>query len=285
MRDRRSTGFAVESAPIHGVDQVSDIADRLHEAARLGVPIEPLCQILRPGGVAMAYQVQSFNVGREAKSGRRIVGRKIGLTSKAVQEQLGVGEPDYGTLLDSMDVSAMEIAPFESLIQPRIEAEIAVVLGRDLDSPTVSLAEAAQAVDCVLPALEIVDSRIKEWRISIFDTIADNASSALFVTGANPVNPKRIDLRLAGMVLEKNGNPASLGVGAACLGSPYRALTWLARRMAEVGDPLRAGALILTGALGPMTKLEPGDSVSAEIQGLGRVSVQFAGHKERLSWI
>ncbi len=274
-----------ESTTIDGADQIPVIADRLHEAARSGTPIEPLGQALRAGGLAMAYQVQNFNVGRQVKAGRRIVGRKIGLTSKAVQEQLGVGEPDFGTLLDTMDVSAMEIAPFDSLIQPRIEAEIAIVLGRDLDSPTVSLADAGQAVDCVLPALEIVDSRIKEWRISIFDTIADNASSALFVTGANPVSPKRIDLRLAGMVLEKNGNQASLGVGAACLGSPYRALTWLARRMAEAGDPLRAGALILTGALGPMTKLEPGDSVSAEIQGLGRVCVQFAGHKGKLSWI
>ena len=191
-----------------------------------------------------------------------------------------VGEPDYGTLLDAMDVSAMEIAPFGSLIQPKIEAEIAVVLGRDLDNQSVSLAEVVQAVDCVLPALEIVDSRIKEWRISIFDTVADNGSSALFATGANPILPKRIDLRLAGMVLEKNGTVASLGVGAACLGSPYRALAWLARRMAEAGDPLRAGALILTGAMGPMTKVEPGDFVSAEIQGLGRVTVRFGERAE-----
>lgn len=206
------------------------------------------------------------------------MGRKIGLTSKAVQDQLGVGEPDFGTLLDAMDVSAMEIVPFGSMIQPKIEAEIAVVLRRDLDSPTVSLNEVARGVDCVLPALEIVDSRIKNWQISIFDTIADNASSAFFVTGATPIDPKRIDLRLAGMVLEKNGNVASLGVGAACLGNPYRALTWLARRMAEAGEPLRAGALILTGALGPMTTLAPGDSVSAEIQGIGRVTVQLSGH-------
>ena len=147
-----------------------------------------------------------------------IVGRKIGLTSKAVQEQLGVGEPDYGTLLDAMDVSAFEIAPFGAMIQPRIEAEIAVILGRDLESPTISLAEVTQAVACLLPALEIVDSRIKNWQISIFDTIADNASSAFFVTGTTPIDPKHIDLRLAGMVLEKNGAIASVGVGAACLG-------------------------------------------------------------------
>lgn len=278
MQDRRSSGLTAETAPIGGEGQVTSIADRLYEATTSGTPIEPIGHALRLGGVAMAYRVQKFNVERQVAAGRRIVGRKIGLTSKAVQEQLGVGEPDYGTLLDAMDVSAMETVPFGSLIQPKIEAEIAVVLRRDLDSPTVSLSEVARAVDCVLPALEIVDSRIKNWQISIFDTIADNASSAFFVTGAKPVDPKRIDLRLAGMVMEKNGNVASLGVGAACLGSPYRALTWLARKMAEAGEPLRAGGLILTGALGPMTTLAPGDSVSAEIQGMGRVTVQLSGH-------
>ena len=149
-------------------------------------------------------------------------------------------------------------------------------MGRDLESPTVSLAEVIQAVDCVLPALEIVDSRIKNWQISIFDTIADNASRRFFATGTTPVDPKRIDLRLAGMVLEKNGMMASLGVGAACLGHPYRALTWLARRMAEAGEPLRAGALVLTGALGPMTKLAPVIASARTIQGLGRVSVQLS---------
>ncbi len=280
MQDGSSSEFATAAAAIRGEDQVPRIADRLYDASISGTPIEPIGHALRVGGVALAYRVQKYNVERQVASGRRIVGRKIGLTAKAVQEQFGVGEPDYGTLLDLMDVSAMEVVPFGSLIQPRIEAEIAFVLGRHLDSPTVSLAEAAQAVDCVLPALEIVDSRIKNWQISIFDTIADNASSALFVTGATPIDPKRIDLRLAGMVLEKNGAAASLGVGAACLGSPYRALTWLARRMAEAGEPLRAGALILTGALGPMTKVEPGDFVSAEIQGLGRMSVRFGDYRE-----
>jgi 2-keto-4-pentenoate hydratase len=257
-------------------DRVRSIADRLFDATTSGTPIEPVGDTLRSGGVALAYRVQKRNIERQMAAGRRIVGRKIGLTSKAVQEQLGVGEPDYGTLLDVMDVSAFEIAPFGAMIQPRIEAEIAIILGRDLESPTISLAEVTQAVACLLPALEIVDSRIKNWQISIFDTIADNASSAFFVTGTTPIDPKRIDLRLAGMALEKNGAIASLGVGAACLGHPYRALTWLARRMAEAGEPLRAGALVLTGALGPMTKLAPGDAVSAEIQGLGRVSVQMS---------
>ncbi len=278
MQDRRSSELTAETATIGGEGQVTSIADRLYEATTSGTPIEPIGHALRLGGVAMAYRVQKFNVERQVTAGRRIMGRKIGLTSKAVQDQLGMGEPDFGTLLDAMDVSAMETVPFGSMIQPKIEAEIAVILRRDLDSPTVSLSEVARGVDCVLPALEIVDSRIKNWQISIFDTIADNASSAFFVTGATPIDPKRIDLRLAGMVLEKNGNVASLGVGAACLGNPYRALTWLARRMAEAGEPLRAGALILTGALGPMTTLAPGDSVSAEIQGMGRVTVQLSGH-------
>jgi 2-keto-4-pentenoate hydratase len=256
--------------------RVRGIADRLFEAATRGTPIEPVADSLRSGGVALAYAVQKRNIDRQIAAGRRIVGRKIGLTSKSVQEQLGVGEPDYGTLLDHMDVGVCEIAPFGSMIQPRIEAEVAVILGRDLEGPAVSLAEVTRAVDCVLPALEIVDSRIKNWQISILDTIADNASSAFFVTGATPISPNRSDLRLAGMVLEKNGVTASVGVGAACLGHPYRALTWLARRMAENGEPLRAGAVVLTGALGPMTKLAPGDAVSAEIQGLGRVSVQIS---------
>ncbi len=282
MTDGLSTGAATRNAAGFREEQVSSMADRLYNASISGTPIDPLAAELSEGGVALAYRLQKHNVERQLKAGRRIVGRKIGLTSKAVQEQLGVAEPDCGTLLDLMDVS-MEAVPIGSLIQPRIEAEIAIVLGRDLDNPTVSMLEVVRAVDCVLPALEIVDSRIKDWRISLLDTIADNASSALFATGATPVDPKRLDLRLAGMVLEKNGAIASLGVGAACLGDPYRALSWLARQMAAVGEPLRAGALVLTGALGPMIKLAPGDFISAEVQGMGRVSVQVDGGRRDLA--
>lgn len=254
---------------------IADVARALAQAEHRGEPIAPVSPVLGAGDLAAAYAVQAEMTRASRAAGRRLVGRKIGLTSKAVQAQLGVDQPDYGALFADMAVEdGGRIAP-DVLIQPRIEAEVAIVLGRDLDSPDVCSWELIAAVDHVLPALEIVDSRIEGWRIGIVDTIADNGSSARFVVGSNPRRLTDLALDNCRMSLLRNGEEVSQGTGAACLGHPLRAALWLARTMAAAGAPLMAGDLVLTGALGPMAEMSAGDRFRAEIEGLGTVSVEF----------
>ena len=204
------------------------------------------------------------------------MGCKIGLTSVAVQRQLGVDQPDYGMLFDDMSYGDGEIIPSKILTQPRIEAEVAFVLGRDLALSNPGHVDLVNAIAYALPAVEIVGSRISNWDIRIADTIADNASSSAFVLGTRPCKLADLDLRLCGMVLERRGEPVSVGAGAACLGNPLNAVTWLARKMALLGKPLRAGDLVLSGALGPMVPVRPGDVFEARINGLGSVQAVFA---------
>ncbi|MFM7533458.1 MAG: 2-keto-4-pentenoate hydratase [Rubrivivax sp.] len=254
---------------------VERLAARLREAQATGVPVPPIRDELAVGGVAQAYAVQQANTRHALAAGRRIVGRKIGLTSRAVQAQLGVDQPDYGVLLDDMALyDGEEIAPGR-VLQAKVEAEVAFVMGRDLDQPGASPAEVMRAVEFVLPAIEIVGSRIENWNIKLLDTVADNASSGLFVVGNEPRRLGEVDLRLAGMVMERRGEEVSTGVGAACLGHPVNAVVWLARKLVEMGEPLRAGDLVMSGALGPMVKAEPGDLFEAHIEGLGSVRVGF----------
>lgn len=242
-----------------------------------GTPIAPLKPLLEPLGIAGAYAVQEGLTRRALDAGRTLCGRKIGLTSKAVQTQLGVDRPDYGMLFADMEIGEHEeIAPGR-FIAPRVEAEIAFVLGRDLDDPTLTLGRLVQAIDFALPAIEIVDSRIADWKISILDTVADNASSGAYVLGGAPVKLDALDLRLCGMVLDHQGEPVSVGAGAACLGNPLAAALWLARTMAEVGRPLATGDVILSGALGPMVPVAPGGAYQARIHGLGSVNARFGG--------
>jgi 2-oxopent-4-enoate hydratase len=205
----------------------------------------------------------------------QLVGHKIGLTSKAVQSWLKVGEPDFGVLLDDMIVADGDSAHTAKLLQPRAEAEIAFVLGRDLAGPGITAAQVIAATDFLLPAIEIIDSRIADWRITYEDTIADNASSGMFVLGSRPVSIRDVDLRLCGMALRKNGMVVSTGAGAACLGHPINAVVWLANKLAEFGQKLSAGDILLSGALGPVTPVEVGDQLVAEINGLGSVTVGF----------
>lgn len=222
-----------------------------------------------------AYTVQEINTVQALDQGRRLSGRKIGLTSKVVQQQLGVDQPDFGMLFADMEiVDGGEVAT-SRLIQPKAEGEIAFVLGKDLPHADTTLAELARAVEYVLPAIEIVDSAIENWNITLADTVADNASSALYVLGRQPTKLSGLDLRLEGMVLEKNGQPVSLGVGAACLGHPLDACLWLARTMAVAGRPLRAGDVLLSGALGPMTPVAVGDALHLQLTRLGEVSCRF----------
>lgn len=254
---------------------IQDVARRLVAAERSGMPVEPVAPLLGAGDLAAAYAVQAELVAIALLDGRRPVGRKIGLTSKAVQAQLGVDQPDYGALFADMEIEDGGTLAMGRLIQPRIEAELAFVLGRDLTCPDLAAWELMGAVDHVLPALEIVDSRIAGWRIGIVDTIADNGSSARFVTGANPRRLTDLALDTCAMTLSRNEETVSQGRGAACLGHPLKAALWLARTMAASEAPLRAGDLILTGALGPMVDVRAGDLFRAEIDGFGAVSVEF----------
>lgn len=249
----------------------------LTEARTSGKPCPPLRGRLLPeGDVESAYQVQQRQAQTWWDRGERRVGAKIGLTSRAVQENFGVYQPDFGALTDAMAVGDGVEVPIDRLLQPRVEAEIAFVLGADLTDERVTTVDLIRAVDHVLPAIEIVDSRIAGWDISIVDTVADNASSGLFVLGTTPRRLADVDLRLCGMVLERAGEPVSVGAGAACLGNPLHALEWLAGTMARAGDPLRAGDVVLSGALGPMVPVTPGAAYEARISGLGSVRTCFS---------
>ncbi|MGW0710114.1 2-keto-4-pentenoate hydratase [Streptomyces sp. NPDC002643] len=255
---------------------VAKVAALLEEAARTGIPCPPVRDLLPASdGIDTAYAVQRFNVERGLSQGRRPVGRKIGLTSPAVQRQLGVGQPDFGTLFADMAVPDGGVVPAGRLLQPKVEAEVALVLGRDLPHRACTVADLLLATAFALPALEIVDSRIAGWDINIVDTVADNASSGLYVLGGAPVPLDRVDLRGVRMSLDQNGETVSRGTGADCLGGPLNAACWLASTLALLGDPLRAGDTVLTGALGPMATVAAGDEFTARIEGLGTVAVAF----------
>jgi 2-keto-4-pentenoate hydratase len=248
----------------------------LREAYRTGQACPPLRERLLPAGdVEAAYEVQRAQLAEWVAAGRRIVGAKIGLTNRAVQRQLGVDQPDCGVLLADLAVPDGAEVPLAGLLQPKVEAEIAFVLGADLPDPRVTTVDIILATDHLLPAIEIADSRIAGWDISIVDTVADNASGGRYVLGTRPVRLADVDLRLCGMVLERAGEPVSVGAGAACLGNPLHAVVWLAAHMAKAGTPLRAGDLVLSGALGPMVPATPGAAYEARIGGLGSVRVGF----------
>ncbi len=255
---------------------IQQAAEQLRGAATSGKPVAPVRDLISAGGVDAAYAVQEVNTRHYVDSGRRLVGRKIGLTSLAVQRQLGVDQPDYGMLFADMDVPEGIPISLDQVIQPKVEAEIAIVIGRDLPHPDLTTAEMIRAVEYVVPAIEIVDSRVANWDIRIWDTVADNASSGLFVLGAVPRKLHGLDLRECGMVMEIKGEPISVGAGIACLGSPITASLWLARVMARVGRPLLEGDVILSGALGPMAGVNRGEVVEARINGVGTVRAEFA---------
>lgn len=254
---------------------IEEAAEELRSAQQTGIPCPPVRAVLPEGDLAAAYAVQDINIRRGEAEGRRVVGRKIGLTAKAVQKQLGVDQPDYGILFADMEVQDGDTIACGRVLQPKAEAEVALVLERDLTREDLTLPELIAAVAYVLPAIEIVGSRVANWDITILDTIADNASSGAYVLGATPKKLGDIDLKLCGMGMFRKGEPVSVGAGAACLGHPLNAALWLARTMANVGRPLTAGDLVLTGALGPMVAAQPGDVIQARIEGLGTVTAAF----------
>lgn len=256
-------------------ERLQEAAAQLRQARATGMPCDPVSDQFKVNSVADAYAIQEINTHHALKQGRRLVGRKVGLTSQAVQQQLRVNQPDFGMLFADMEALDGDTVDTSSLIQPKAEGEIAFVLGRDLDQSDLVMSELLSSIEYVLPAIEIVDSAIRDWRISLVDTVADNASSARYVLGRQITRLSTLDLRLEGMLLEKNYAQASIGTGAACLGDPLHACLWLARTMSEFGRPLKAGDVILSGALGPMTPVQAGDYLHMRLTRLGEVSCRF----------
>ncbi|WP_027819430.1 2-oxopent-4-enoate hydratase [Paraburkholderia bannensis] len=251
------------------------LGERLYTAWHAREAIEPLTQTHAQMTIEDAYHVQQRFVAHRIKRGERIVGKKIGVTSDAVMSMLGVNQPDFGQLLDGMIRDDGTSIDSKTLIQPKAEAEIAFVLKRELRGPGISAADVIAATEGVMACFEIVDSRIRDWKIRIQDTVADNASCGLFVLGERLVDPRTLDLRTCGMVLEKNGAVVATGAGAATMGSPVVAVAWLANALGRLGTALEAGSVILSGALGAMAPVAAGDNLRATIGGLGGCSIRF----------
>lgn len=258
-----------------GQARLEQAAKALREARKQRVTIAQISQTFDISTLADAYSVARINVVEQTAAGRRVVGRKVGLTSKAVQQQLGVDQPDFGVLLDDMEFLDGQEVPTARLVQPKVEAEIAFVLGADLPQGRPSWSEFLRSVAYALPAIEIVDSAIMDWKITLVDTVADNASSGLFVLGDQPVSLGAVSLATAGMQMAINGQVVSIGSGAACLGHPLRAAYWLACTMAVQGVQMKAGEVILSGALGPMVPVSAGARVEAVIGGVGTCTARF----------
>lgn len=251
--------------------KLSEIAEILLLAEENKVPCPPIRGFFDGKDLKSAYRVQQFITDRKIAAGQRIVGRKIGLTSEKVQAQLGVNEPDFGVLLNTMQIENGQTLSFSKLMQPKAEAEIAFILKDDLRRAKNSLEDLKNAIDFAVAAIEIVGSRIENWNIQITDTVADNASASHFVLGEKKVTLQNLDLESCEMHMKINGQKVSEGSGKACLGNPLRAALWLANKMVEMGNPLKKGEIILSGALGPMVNLNRNDKVSAEIDKLGKV--------------
>lgn len=254
----------------------AEAANMLLEAYETGKPIAPLTATYDDLTLDDAYAIQVLQIEKFLASGRSIKGHKVGLTSAAMQRLLGVDEPDFGHLLDDFFYLEHAPIPMGRFVQPRIEPEVAFVLKKPLRGPGVTVHEAIAAVDFVLPALEIVDSRIEDWKIALFDTIADNASSGAAVLGSTPTPLDQVDLRLSGAVMHRNGEVVGTGAGGAVLGSPITSLVWLANTVGARGVTLQAGHVILPGSVCAMSPVAAGDNFTATFAGLGSVTARFA---------
>ncbi len=255
---------------------IAEAAAQLRKAAEAGKPCSPIRDVVGTAtDIDVGYAIQEVNTALAIDSGRRVSGRKIGITSQAVMDQIGVDQPDFGTLFVDMEFGDGVPIPAERLLQPRAEAEVALVLEHDLDKGEHSFADIISATAYVLPSIEVVDSRVADWNITIVDTVADNASCGLYVLGGRPMPLDRVDLRTIPMSMSINGEEVSTGVGAACLGHPLHAARWLADTMCARGIPLRAGDVLMTGALGPMKPMAPGDTLTASFGELGTVTTEI----------
>lgn len=251
-------------------------AQALYGALRARQTIAPLTSREASLTIDDAYHISRLVLARRLEDGEKLVGKKTGVTSKVVQQMLAVDQPDFGYLTDVMSFEDGAELPISSqLIAPRAEGEIAFVLDRDLSGPGVTAAEVLAATAYVKPCFEVVDSRIADWKIKIQDTIADNASSGMYVLGHTPVSPRQLDFITCGMVVWKNGEVLSTGAGAAALGSPLNCVAWLANTLGERGESLLAGEVILSGSLVPLEPVRPGDFMQLRIAGIGEASVRF----------
>lgn len=255
---------------------IEKYGEELYHALRTRATVTPLTERETDITIKDAYDISRHLLARRQQDGERLIGKKIGVTSQTVQRMMNVHQPDFGFLTDAM-ISATG-APMEissRLIAPRAEGEIAFILKRDLNGPGITNADVIRSTEYVMPCFEIVDSRIRDWKIKIQDTIADNASSGLFVLGDHALSPRKIDLTTCGMVVERNGEIISTGAGAAALGSPVNCVTWLANTLGAFGIPLKAGEVILSGSLVPLQPVEAGDYMNLTVGGLGTASVRF----------
>jgi 2-keto-4-pentenoate hydratase len=255
--------------------RIQAAADRLRTASESGVTCSPVRGLLEGMSIQDAYAVADLNIRRDVAAGASVVGWKAGLTASSVQQQLGVDSPDFGALLDTAAYGSGEAVPLHRLLQPKVEAEVAFVLENDLPQRRVTAADVMRSTAYVVPALEIVDSRITNWDIAILDTVADNASSGLFTLGLKPTLLTQVDVGDVTMNMMHAGEMVSSGSGGACMGNPINAVVWLANTLVELGTPLRAGDIILSGALGPMATVQGPGSFEASIQGLGTVRAEF----------
>lgn len=255
--------------------KIEKYGDELYEALVNRKAVAPLTDREADITIEDAYQIQQRMIQRRLDTGETIIGKKIGVTSKVVMDMLKVNQPDFGMMTSGMVFNEGEAIDTSTMIAPRAEAEVAFVLKSDLQGPGVTAADVLRATDCVVPCFEIVDSRIKDWKIKIQDTVADNASCGVLVLGGLRKSPRDIDLALAGMVLEKNGEVISTSTGAAVQGSPVNAVAWLANTLGRLGIPLKAGEVILSGSQSPLVPVKAGDSLVCSVGGLGSTSVRF----------
>lgn len=259
-----------------GASEISSLGDELYKALVAGSTISNIRDRNSQIDIIDAYRIQERMISRRLNAGEKIIGKKIGVTSKAVQDMIGVYEPDFGQLTDAMLVPDGTNVDITTLIQPKAEGEIAFSLKRDLVGPGVTAAEVLEATDYVTACFEIVDSRIRDWDIRIEDTVADNASCGIFAIGTERVDPKDIDLAGVTMKIERNGIEVASGLGAAVQGSPLNSVAWLANTLGRLGLPFRAGEIILSGALGPMIEITAGDTFLLSLSdGLGTCRLNF----------
>lgn len=256
-------------------DVHEEVASALRESESTRKPIAPLAGRWPELTVDDAYAIQRINIEEKVRDGATVRGHKVGLSSRAMQEMMGVREPDYGHLLGDMFVFEGDRVPTAELLQPRVEIEVAFVLGASLPTQGCNVADVLRATEFVLPSIEIIDSRIADWQIGIVDTIADNASSARVVLGGNPVRLTDVDVRAIGATLRSNGEIVETGTAAAVLGNPATAVAWLARTIGRFGIALEAGHVVLPGSCTRAVTVRPGDVVRADFDALGHVDVSF----------